>query len=76
LFADDPDIAEELMGALSRMVLGHTISLDVPTDNPQALALAARHGLAETSSVVHLELGDVRPAPEGSVYAITSIEIG
>ena len=76
LFADDPDIAEELMGALSRMVLGHTISLDVPTDNPQALALAARHGLAETSSVVHLELGDVRPAPGGSVYAITSIEIG
>jgi GNAT superfamily N-acetyltransferase len=76
LFADDPDIAEELMGALSRMVLGHTISMDVPTDNPQALALAARHGLTETSSVVHLELGDVRPSPEGSVYAITSIEIG
>ena len=76
LFADDPDISEELMGALSRMVLGHTITLDVPTDNPQALALAARHGLAETSSVVHLELGEVRPAPEGSVYAITSIEIG
>ena len=76
LFADDPDIAEELMGSLSRLVLGHTVTLDVPTDNPHALALAARHGLTETSSVVHLELGDVAPAPEGSVYAVTSVEIG
>jgi GNAT superfamily N-acetyltransferase len=76
LFADDADIAEELMGSLSRLVLGHTITLDVPTDNPQVLALAQRHGLSETTSVVHLELGDVAPAPEGSVYAVTSIEIG
>lgn len=74
LYADEPDIAEDLVVALSGAALGERITLDIPLDNPDAVALAGRHGFTQTRAAVALNLGEVPPAARDHVYAETTLE--
>jgi GNAT superfamily N-acetyltransferase len=76
LYADSPDIADEILVALSGTVVGQPITIDVMTENPDALGLAAHHSLSETSSLVRMRMGEATEPRLGSVYAVTTVEFG
>lgn len=76
LFADTPEIAEELFTALSAHAAGCPLFLDTPENNPAALELAARHGMKEVFGCARMVLGPVPPLPWLSIYGVTTFELG
>ena len=77
LFADTPAGAEALFAALhARVPTGAEFFLDVPQCQPEALALAQRHGLSPVFDTARMYAG---PPPEialARTYGITSFELG
>ncbi|WP_243670418.1 hypothetical protein [Methanoculleus chikugoensis] len=56
LFAETPEIAEEIFLALSAQAPGEPVYLDTPEPNAAAVALARRHGMSpvfETGADLH-----------------------
>ena len=76
LFARDPDVAESLYAALSAHADGEALCLDVPENNPDAVALAERHGLVEGFGCARMYLGDPPPTPWQTNYGVTTFELG
>lgn len=76
LFARDPDVAESLYAALSAHADGEALFLDVPENNPDAVALAERHALVEGFGCARMYLGDPPPTPWQRIYGVTSFELG
>lgn len=77
LFADTPAIAQmlfdELMASIS---VGAPIFLDVPANNPAAIALVRRQGMQPVFETARMYKG---PAPDlalAHTYGITSFELG
>jgi len=77
LFADGPESAASLLGALLVVVpTGSAVSLDVPDVNPEAKHLAQRLDGVPTFETERMYLG-AAPAQETShIYGITSFELG
>jgi GNAT superfamily N-acetyltransferase len=77
LFADTPADAEALFVALTaRLPEGAAFYLDVPETQPEAVALAVRHGMRPMFETARMYTG---PAPSISIdrtYGITSFELG
>jgi GNAT superfamily N-acetyltransferase len=76
LFADDAQAAEALYAHLARHAAGGSLFLDAPENNPAAMELAARHGMAEVFGCARMYLG---PAPELAherVFGLTTFELG
>lgn len=63
LFAADPETAEALYRGLSDHAWGVALFLDVPENNPNALALAARHGLRAVLGGARMYFGHRRACP-------------
>lgn len=76
LFADTPEIAESLFGALAAEAAGEPLFLDVPENNPAALALAARHGLAEVFGCARMYHGTAPALPWAGIFGVTTFELG
>lgn len=76
LFADSPEVAEALYAALSTHAAGEAIHLDAPENNPDAMALAARHGLVEVFGCARMYLGEPPATPWSRIYCVTSFELG
>jgi hypothetical protein len=57
LFAEDGSHAERIFCGLGRVTAGQAVFLDVPENNPQALALAERHGMREVFGCARMYLG-------------------
>jgi GNAT superfamily N-acetyltransferase len=76
LFADDPDIAEALFSALSGFAPGEPVYLDTPENNPQALALVARHGMKEVFGCARMYLGPFPSLPAERIFGVTTFELG
>lgn len=76
LFADDARVAEEIFCGLSARATGQPLFLDIPENNPAAVALAARHGLKECFGCARMVLGPVSPLPWQNIYGITTFELG
>jgi GNAT superfamily N-acetyltransferase len=87
LFAETPVIAEALFVGLSRRARGKLIFLDTPEKNPDALALARRHGMKEVFGCARMVLGakarkaaaappSAPPLSWSSIYGITTFEMG
>ena len=76
LFADTPEIAERLYGALSAAVPGEPLFLDAPEPNAEALALAARHDMREVFGTARMYSRSVPPMPIDRIYGITTFELG
>jgi hypothetical protein len=75
-FADTPAIAERLYGALSAAVPGEPLFLDAPETNPEALALAVRHGMREVFGTARMYSRSVPSMPIDRIYGITTFELG
>lgn len=76
LFASTPEVAEALYSALSAHAAGAAVHLDVPENNPEALALARRHGLVEVFGCARMYLGDPPPTPRTQIFGATTFELG
>jgi ribosomal protein S18 acetylase RimI-like enzyme len=76
LFADDAATAMALFAPLSAFAAGGAIFLDVPENNPAAIALAKHHDMREVFGCARMYLG---PAPElmhSRVFGVTTFELG
>lgn len=76
LFAGRPAIADALFTALAAQAEGQPVFLDIPENNPDAVALAARHHLTEVFGCARMVFGPVPRTPWGSIYGITTLELG
>ncbi len=76
LFAARADVAERLFGSLAARVPGEAIFLDVPEINPEAMALAARHGIKEVFGCARMVLGLVPELPDAEIFGVTTFELG
>ncbi|HXD08158.1 MAG TPA: GNAT family N-acetyltransferase [Burkholderiaceae bacterium] len=77
LVADTPDIAAALHAALcSRVPAGEAVFLDVPMNNPDAVALAEREGMRVVFETARMYTGDAPACEMQRVYGITSFELG
>lgn len=76
LFADRADIAEILFRELSAYAAGSPLFLDTPENNPDALALAARHGMREVFGCARMVHGPIPDIPWPLIYGVTTFELG
>jgi hypothetical protein len=76
LFAETPRIAESLFIALSSHAASQPIFLDVPENNPNALALAQRQELKEVFGCARMWRGPALELPWRQIYGVTSFELG
>jgi len=76
LFADDPGAAQALFRELSAHAAGQPIFLDIPENNPDAVALAARQGLRECFGCARMSMGGTPALPWDEIYGVTTFELG
>jgi hypothetical protein len=76
LFAADPDTAEALFCGLADLAPGEPVYLDVPENNPAAMALARRHGMNEVFGCARMYHGPPPALPHDEIYGVTTFELG
>lgn len=76
LFAENAETAEVIFQALSSHAAGQPIYLDTPENNPEALALAARHNLHESFGCARMVYGPPLHLPWNKIYGVTTFELG
>lgn len=76
LFALDRAAAEQIFAALSDVAVGAPLFLDVPENNPAAVALAARHRMTEVFGCARMYLGTPPPMPWKRIFGVTTLELG
>ncbi|MDK2890014.1 MAG: hypothetical protein PWR21_646 [Methanoculleus sp.] len=76
LFADTPEIVEEIFLALSAQVPGEPVYLDTPEPNAAAVALARRHGMAPVFETARIYMKAIPYLPLGEIFGVTSFELG
>jgi GNAT superfamily N-acetyltransferase len=76
LFAADGDTAEALYRGLGDIAPGDPVFLDVPEDNPHAMALAERHGMREVFGCARMYYGAAPVLPQGEIFGVTTFELG
>jgi GNAT superfamily N-acetyltransferase len=76
LFARTPEAAERLFQAFLARAGQGPVYLDAPQNNPAAVALVERHGLAPVFECGRMYRNGVPPWRSELVYGITSFELG
>ena len=76
LFADDASIARDLYVSLCSEVPGEPVFLDVPENNPDALALARDQGMNEVFGCAKMYYGPAPVLPELEIFGVTTFELG
>lgn len=77
LFADSPDIAERLFGALAGKVSPQIpVFLDVPATNPAALSLAYGHHMMPVFETGRMYNKEAPAVPMEKIFGVTSFELG
>lgn len=76
LFASDEAGADALFAELAGYAPGEPLFIDPPEPNGAAVALAVRHGLAPVFETARMYRGPAPVLPLGSIYGITSFELG
>ncbi len=76
LFADDPQVAEEIFQGLSAAAPGELVYLDIPDANEAALALAERHGMKPVFETARMYTGVPPKIELNQVYGATTLELG
>jgi GNAT superfamily N-acetyltransferase len=76
LFAADGDVAEALFRGLGDVAPGEPVYLDVPENNPQAMALAQRHGMREVFGCARMYYGPPPVLPQDEIFGVTTFELG
>ncbi|KDE55323.1 hypothetical protein [Methanoculleus sp. MH98A] len=76
LFAETPEIAEEIFIALSSQVTGEPVYLDTPEPNTAAVALARRHGMSPVFETGRIYTKAIPDLPIREIFGVTSFELG
>ncbi|WP_338442668.1 GNAT family N-acetyltransferase [Synechococcus elongatus IITB4] len=77
LFADHPEIAEQLFAALqSRIPIGQSIFWDIPTVNTAAIAIATAQGFTPMFDTARMYRGTAPAVSLDRLYGVTSLELG
>ncbi|WP_323846889.1 GNAT family N-acetyltransferase [Microbulbifer magnicolonia] len=77
LFADAPELAEQLYHALTASVpSGRQVYLDIPEVNPHAQALVDRHKMETVFETARMYSGTAPDLPLERVFGITTFELG
>ena len=76
LFADTPEIANELFIHLVSHAEGQVIALDIPECNQNAVALVKQHQLTQVFATARMYLQEPPEVLINQIYAITSFELG
>ena len=76
LFANNPQIAEELFQGLKAQAPDQPIYLDVPDANPEALKLAKRHQMKPVFTTVKMYTLRIPPISIEQVFGVTTLELG
>ncbi|KUJ65071.1 GCN5 family acetyltransferase [Streptomyces albus subsp. albus] len=77
LFADTPEVAEELFDALTAgLGPADQVSIDIPEPQPAARGLAEARGLTPGFHTVRMYAGQVPGTSVARTYGVTSLELG
>lgn len=76
LLAGNRAAAEAVLGALIAGAGAGEVFLDVPSVNPDAVALAQEHGLAPVFETARMYTGPIRPLRLERVFGVTTFELG
>jgi ribosomal protein S18 acetylase RimI-like enzyme len=76
LFADDAQAAEMLYAHLASFAAGGPLFLDAPENNPDAIALARRHGMVEVFGCARMYLGPHPDLAHQRIFGVTTFELG
>lgn len=76
LFADDAATAEALYEQLAAFAAGGPLFLDAPENNPDAMALVQRHGMAEVFGCARMYLGTAPELRHERIFGVTTFELG
>lgn len=76
LFANDLQAAEALYSHLSAFAAGGPLFLDVPENNPSAMAMVQQHGMQEVFGCARMYLGPLPAVAEERVFGVTTFELG
>lgn len=76
LFADDAAHAQTVFAGLSSHAAGEAVFLDVPENNPAALALAEKNSMTEVFGCARMYAGPAPDLPWSSIYGVTTFELG
>lgn len=76
IFADTPDIAEELFRSLSSYAPDEPVFLDIPVCNRAARDLVDRHAMTMVFETARIYRGTPPDLPLDRIYGITSFELG
>lgn len=77
LCADTPAIADALFeGLCAQVPRAEPVFMDMPESNPQAVQLAARHGMQATFHTARMYRGPAPPLALPRLYGLTTLEVG
>jgi GNAT superfamily N-acetyltransferase len=76
LFADTPEIAEELFASLTSFAVDEPVFLDIPVCNQAAQELVVRHAMQKVFETARIYRGVPPALPLDRIYGITSFELG
>lgn len=76
LFADDAAAANALYARLARFAAGGPLFLDVPENNPAAMALVRERALTEVFGCARMYLGPKPALAQQRVFGVTTFELG
>jgi hypothetical protein len=76
LFADSPEIAEEIFRGLCAEAAGEMVYLDVPNVNTAGVAMAKQHGMAEVFATTRMYKNGCPDLPLDGIFGVTSFELG
>jgi GNAT superfamily N-acetyltransferase len=76
LFADDARAADALLVRAAAFASPGPLFLDVPENNPAAIALARDHGMREVFGCARMYLGPAPAIAHERVFGVTTFELG
>lgn len=76
LFADDPEVADQLFRGLVTRASGAPVFLDTPEANQAAVALARRRGMAPVFETARMYTKEPPATPLRRCYGVTTFELG
>ncbi|ATX81611.1 Acetyltransferase (GNAT) domain-containing protein [Mariprofundus ferrinatatus] len=76
LFADNAQIAEALYQHLSAFSAGAPLFLDVPENNPAAIAMAEKHAMDEVFGCARMYLGGAPDLAHEKIFGVSTFELG
>lgn len=76
LFADTPEIADQLFRELAGLAVDQPVFLDIPVCNQAAQELVGRYQMQKVFETARVYRGPAPALPLGQIYGITSFELG